>query len=53
MSKRNNNKTSPLLDTYIQKKNLETKFTGLEEEEIAKAIRTLLHKDDKLPRDLN
>ena len=53
MSKKGVNKTSPLLDEYIQKKNQEAKFEGIEEEEIAKAIRTLLHKESTLPQDLN
>lgn len=46
-------KKSPLLDAYIQKKNQEAKFDGMEEEEIAKAIRTLIQKDDTLPENLN
>ena len=53
VNKKNVNKTSPLLDAYIQKQNQEAKFEGMEEEEIAKAIRTLLHKDSTLPQDLN
>ena len=53
MNKKEINKTSPLLDEYIQKKNQEAKFEGMGEEEIAKAIRTLLHKDNTLPEDLN
>ena len=53
MKKNNTNKTSPLLDEYIQKKNQESKFDGIEEKEIAKAIRTLLYKDDGLPKDLH
>lgn len=53
MKKNNTNKTSPLLDEYIQKKNQESKFDGIEEKEIAKAIRALLHQEDGLPKDLH
>jgi len=53
MKKKDTHKTSPLLDEYIQKKNRESRFDGIEEEEMAKAIRTLLHKDDELSNDLH
>ena len=53
MKKKDVQCSRPLLDAYIQKRNQEAKFDGMEDEEIAKAIRTLLHKDDALPKDLN
>ena len=46
-------KKSPLLDLYIQKQNQETKFDEMDEEELAKAIRSLLTKDEMLSEDLN
>ena len=46
-------KKSPLLDLYIQKQNQESKFDNMDEEEIAKAIRTLLQKDEDASGDLN
>lgn len=51
--KKNNKNKSPLLDQYIQKQRQELKFENIDDEDIAKAIRTLLHKDDTLPRNLN
>lgn len=53
MKKKDAQHSRPLLDAYIQKRNQEAKFDGMEDEEIAKAIRTLLQKDDALPKDLN
>ncbi len=46
-------KKSPLLDLYIQKQNQETKFNEMGEEDLAKAIRTLLQKDEPTSLDLN
>lgn len=53
MEKKRVNKTRPLLDKYIQKKNQESNFDGIGEEEIAQAIRTLLQADIDTPRGLN
>lgn len=46
-------KKSPLLDLYIQKQNQETNFDKIGEEEIAKAIRSLLIKDEMTTQELN
>lgn len=46
-------KKSPLLDLYIQKQNQETKFDKMDEAELAKAIRSLLQKDESVTQDLN
>lgn len=46
-------KKSPLLDLYIQKQNQETQFDEMGEEELAKAIRSLLTKDEISSQDLN
>ena len=48
-------KKSPLLDLYIQKQNQnqQSKFDEMDEEEIAKAIRTLLEKETGSTQDLN
>lgn len=46
-------KKSPLLDLYIQKQNQETKFDEMDEAELAKAIRSLLLKDESTSKDLN
>lgn len=39
---------SSLLDMYIQKQNKKSKFNDMDEEEIAKAIKTLLQSDNSL-----
>lgn len=46
-------KKSPLLDLYIQKQNQQTKFDEMDEEELAKAIRSLMTKDETSSQDLN
>ncbi len=46
-------KKSPLLDLYIQKQNQEITFSEMDEEELAKAIRSLLHNDESTTQDLN
>lgn len=51
--KRKAQNKSPLLDEYIQRQCQESKFDGIPDKDIAKAIRTLLHKDDTLHRNLN
>lgn len=53
MEKDNVLKRSSLLDLYIQKQNQETKFDEMDEEELAKAIRSLLSKDEISSQDLN
>ena len=52
-NKSRDNKKSPLLDLYIQKQNQETNFDKVGEEEIAKAIRSLLIKDEMTTQELN
>lgn len=53
MDKTNLGKKSPLLDLYIQKQNQDSKFDGMGEEDIAKAIRTLLQTEEDNTEDLN
>lgn len=53
IDKEKQSKNSPLLDLYIQKQNQETKFDKVDEEELAKAIRSLLEKDETSTSDLN
>ena len=53
MEKDNLSKTSPLLDIYIQKQHQKSKFDHVDEENIAKAIRTLLQKEETASEDLN
>lgn len=53
MGKDNIDKTSPLLDLYIQKQNQETKFNKMDEEELAKAIRSLLVREETGSNNLN
>lgn len=53
MENENKPKNSPLLDRYIQRRNLEANFGVSDDKKISEAIRALIQQGELVPKELN